>query len=60
MTMFEDPSKICIITDLDGTFLPQSKIPLERDLKAVRDFEAAGGLFTIATGRTIQASKRFP
>lgn len=58
--MFEDPSKICIITDLDGTFLPKSKIPLERDLKAVRDFEAAGGLFTIATGRTIQASKRFP
>ena len=30
--MFEDPSKICIITDLDGTFLPKSKIPLERDL----------------------------
>ena len=58
--MFEDPSKICIITDLDGTFLPKSKIPLERDLAAVREFEEAGGLFTIATGRTIQASKRYP
>lgn len=58
--MFEDPGKICIITDLDGTFLPKSKIPLERDLAAVREFEKAGGLFTIATGRTIQAAGRYP
>lgn len=58
--MFEDPKKICIITDLDGTFLPKSKIPLPRDLAAVRRFEAAGGLFTIATGRTVQASRRYP
>ena len=58
--MFESPSKICIITDLDGTFLPKSKIPLPRDLAAVRKFEAAGGRFTIATGRTIQAARRYP
>lgn len=58
--MFDDPKKICIITDLDGTFLPKSKTPLPRDLAAVRRFEAAGGLFTIATGRTIQASRRYP
>ena len=58
--MFENPQKICIITDLDGTFLPQSKVPLPRDLAAVRKFEAAGGMFTIATGRTVQASKRYP
>ena len=58
--MKRDPSKLCIITDLDGTFLPASKVPLPRDLAAVRRFEAAGGLFTIATGRTIEASKRYP
>lgn len=58
--MFENPSKVCIITDLDGTFLPKSKVPLARDLAAVRRFEAAGGLFTIATGRTVQASRRYP
>lgn len=52
--------KICIITDLDGTFLPKSKIPLPQDLSAVRRFEEAGGIFTIATGRTIQASERYP
>ncbi|MBQ8928471.1 MAG: HAD-IIB family hydrolase [Oscillospiraceae bacterium] len=58
--MFESVSKLCIITDLDGTFLPKSKVPLPQDLKAVRRFEAAGGLFTIATGRTVEASKRYP
>ncbi|MDE5564837.1 MAG: HAD family hydrolase [Oscillospiraceae bacterium] len=58
--MFENPSKVCIITDLDGTFLPKSKVPLSQDLAAVRRFEAAGGLFTIATGRTVQASHRYP
>ncbi len=58
--MFKDPSKICIITDLDGTFLPKSKTPLPRDLAAVRRFEQAGGIFTIATGRTVQASRRYP
>ncbi|MEE5992114.1 MAG: HAD-IIB family hydrolase [Oscillospiraceae bacterium] len=52
--------KICIITDLDGTFLPKSKIPLPQDLSAVRRFEEAGGIFTIATGRTIQSSERYP
>lgn len=58
--MFEDPKKVCIITDLDGTFLPRSKKPLPQDLVAVREFEATGGLFTIATGRTVQASRRYP
>ena len=58
--MFENPDKICIITDLDGTFLPKSKTPLPRDLAAVRRFEQAGGVFTIATGRTVEASRRYP
>lgn len=52
-------SDLCIITDLDGTFLPHSKMPLERDLLAVKAFEKAGGMFTIATGRTIQACQNY-
>ncbi|MDE5768039.1 MAG: HAD-IIB family hydrolase [Oscillospiraceae bacterium] len=52
-------SDLCIITDLDGTFLPHSKIPLAQDLLAVRKFEQAGGMFTIATGRTIQACQQY-
>ncbi len=51
--------KLCIITDLDGTLLPASKIPLDQDKKAIRKFEEAGGLFSIATGRTVQASARY-
>ena len=51
--------KICIITDLDGTLLPSSKIPLETDLQAIRKFEQAGGVFSVATGRTVQASERY-
>ncbi len=51
--------KICIISDLDGTLLPSSKIPLETDLQAIRKFEQAGGIFSVATGRTVQASERY-
>lgn len=57
--MFSDPKKLIIVSDLDGTLLPPSKIPLERDLAAIRRFEAAGGRFAIATGRTIQAAIRY-
>ena len=57
--MFSDPKKVIIVSDLDGTLLPPSKIPLERDLAAIRRFEAAGGRFAIATGRTIQAAIRY-
>lgn len=51
--------KLCIITDLDGTLLPSNKIPLETDLQAIRKFEQAGGKFSIATGRTVQASYKY-
>lgn len=50
---------LCIISDLDGTLLPPDKIPLQKDLEAIRRFEAAGGSFAIATGRTIQAAVRY-
>ena len=53
------PEKTVIVSDLDGTLLPPDKIPLERDLAAIRAFEAAGGTFSIATGRTIQAAIRY-
>ncbi len=57
--MMMDLSKLMIISDLDGTLLPPDKIPLERDLAAIRRFESAGGRFAIATGRTIQAAIRY-
>ena len=33
--MFEDISKTVLITDMDGTFLPASKLPTRKCLEAV-------------------------
>ncbi|NLK70521.1 MAG: HAD family phosphatase [Clostridiales bacterium] len=55
MKLFEDMSKVLLITDLDGTFLPSNKVLSEVDLDAVRKFRNMGGKFTIATGRTLQS-----
>ena len=52
-------SNTVLITDLDGTLLPQSKILNEKDLSAIKYFRQNGGIFTIATGRIIQASEQF-
>lgn len=57
--MFEDISKVLLITDMDGTFLPASKIPGEKSLKAVAGFQSEGGKFSIATGRAIQAAAQY-
>lgn len=55
--MHYDISKTFLITDLDGTLLPESKILTENNLKAIEKFRKAGGKFSIATGRIIQTAK---
>ena len=57
--MFEDIKKVLLITDMDGTFLPASKIPGKKTLDAVRRFQEQGGRFSIATGRSLQASQQY-
>lgn len=52
-------SNTVLITDLDGTLLPQSKVLNEKDLNAIKYFRQNGGAFTIATGRIIQAADQF-
>ena len=54
-----DFSNHVLITDLDGTLLPHSKIVSERDLTAIERFKRGGGIFTIATGRVYQAAEQF-
>ena len=54
-----DFSNYMLITDLDGTLLPHSKIVSEKDLKAIELFKNGGGIFTIATGRIYQAAEQF-
>ena len=57
--MFESIDKVLLITDMDGTFLPASKVPGEKSLAAVERLMAAGGKFSIATGRSLQASQQY-
>lgn len=57
--MFESISKVLLITDMDGTFLPTNKIPSSKNLEAVKRFQDAGGKFSIATGRALQATEQY-
>jgi len=57
--MFEDISKVLLITDMDGTFLPSSKVPGKRSVDAIADFQRKGGKFSIATGRAFQAAQQY-
>lgn len=41
-----------ICSDFDGTFYTGKEIP-KRNMDAIRRFKAGGGLFTLATGRTV-------
>jgi len=47
---------LAILTDLDGTLLMPDKTVSREDAAAIRDFRAKGGLFSIATGRGVQAA----
>ena len=51
--------KTLLITDLDGTLLPAKKEVTPGCLRAIARFRQAGGKFTIATGRTLQAASRY-
>ncbi len=44
---------------MDGTLLRDDKTISERTVRAVQRFEAAGGRFTIATGRGVAAMQRY-
>lgn len=54
-----DFSNKVLITDLDGTLLPISKILSEKDLNAIERFRRGGGIFTVATGRIFQAAEQY-
>lgn len=51
--------QLLLMTDLDGTLLPSSKILNPLDVEAIARFREAGGRFSFATGRTYQAAQRY-
>lgn len=57
--MFEDISKVILLSDMDGTLLNSQKEITKTDKKAIERFTDLGGKFTIATGRTIQSFKAY-
>ena len=48
-----------LITDLDGTLLDDNKYIIKSDFAAIKKWQAAGHLFTIATGRAIRTARPY-
>ncbi len=57
--MFEDISKVILLSDMDGTLLNGKKQITDIDRAAIKRFRELGGKFTVATGRTIQSFDQF-
>lgn len=57
--MFKNIENIVLLTDMDGTLLPPTKIPSDADLAAIKRFVRAGGRYSIATGRALQAVTQY-
>lgn len=57
--MFEDISKVVLVTDLDGTLLTSEKKISDADAGAINRFRKLGGRFTVATGRTVQTFEQY-
>lgn len=48
-----------VVSDMDGTLLRRDKTLSDRTIRAVQRFQAAGGHFTLATGRAPEAIERY-
>ena len=48
-----------IVTDLDGTLLDDKKHIPENNLEAIERFTAGGGLFAVATGRSVESARPY-
>ena len=57
--MFEDITKVILLSDMDGTLLNSEKQITAADREAIGRFMSLGGKFTVATGRTIQSFRQY-
>lgn len=58
-SLFDDISKVILLSDMDGTLLDSKKQISQTDRDAIRRFTALGGHFSVATGRTIQSFEQY-
>lgn len=54
-----DLSGILLVSDLDGTLIGENFTVPQRNLDAIERFQAQGGSFAIATGRSILSGRRY-
>ncbi len=47
------PDQLILISDMDGTLLDSQKRISQKNLNAILDFQKRGGIFTVATGRSM-------
>jgi len=47
-----------VVSDMDGTLLRDDKTISARTIAAIKRYEAAGGRFTVATGRSVDAASQ--
>lgn len=59
LDLFEDITKVILLSDMDGTLLNSKKQINDIDRKAIEKFTSLGGKFTVATGRTIQSFEQY-
>lgn len=57
--MFEDITKVILLSDMDGTLLTTKKTISPCDREAIEKFVSLGGKFTVATGRTVQSFEQY-
>lgn len=57
--MFKDISKVIFLSDMDGTLLSEDKSFSQRNRDAIERLREKGGLFAVATGRVLQASRHY-
>lgn len=57
--MFEDLTKVILLSDMDGTLLTSEKTINPADREAIEKFISLGGKFTVATGRTVQSFEQY-
>ncbi|MBQ8960482.1 MAG: HAD family hydrolase [Ruminococcus sp.] len=57
--MFDDITKVVLLSDMDGTLLTADKRITDADRQAISRFTELGGRFTVATGRTVQSFEQY-
>ena len=57
MLQFSRP--LALLTDMDGTLLNPDKTLSPKNAAAIADFRAKGGRFSIATGRSLEATRPY-